>query len=102
MLSFRALDINLTVHIYARCILLHPLSSSSHILRERLHILLFAQVGWLFVVANPSDLSACCNIRETKIVLIQLLVDRPSDLDILTEMEFLAHGPCKANSILGI
>jgi hypothetical protein len=103
-LSLRALDINITVHIHARSILLHLLSPSSHILQERLHILLFAQVDWLFVVANLSDLSACCNIREAKIVLVQLLVDRASDLpiqDILTEMELLAHGPCKANSIHG-
>jgi hypothetical protein len=100
-LSLHALDINITVHIYARSILLHLLSSSSHILRERLQILLFAQVDWLFVVANLFDLSACCNICETKIVLVQLLVDCASDLDILTEMEFLAHGPCKANSIHG-
>ena len=100
-LSLRALDINITVHIYARSILLNLLSSSSHILRERLHILLLAQVDWLFVVGNLSDLSACCNIHQTKIVLVQLLVDRASDLDILTEMEFLAYGPCKANSIHG-
>ena len=100
-LSLRALDINITVHIHARCILLHLLSPSSHILQERLYILLLAQVDWLFVVGNLSDLSACCNIHQTKIVLVQLLVDRASDLDILTEMEFLAHGPCKANSIHG-
>src|SRR5277367_2702143 len=78
--SLRALDINITVHIHARSILLHLLSPSSHIPQERLHILLFAQVDWLFVVANLSDLSACCNNRETKIVLVQLLIDRASDL----------------------
>ena len=109
-LSLCALDINITVHIHARSILLHLLSSSSHIPQERLHILLFAQVDWLFVVANLSDLSACCNNRETKIVLVQLLVqlliqlliDRASDLriqDTLTEMEFPEHEHCKANSI---
>ena len=103
-LRLRAVDINITVHIHAHSILPHLLSPSSHILQERLHTLLFAQVDWLFIVANLSDLSACCNIRETKIVLVQLLVDRASDFPIqgiLTEREFLAHEPCNTNSIHG-